>query len=94
MKYLKTFHESIILDYKILPKEVLDELKNECDVDYKDTLNKIQVCPDPKVDGVYAIRIYRHRDNTNFDVLWTHGGFEDVEFEEFPPISGEPRFFI
>ena len=97
MKYLKKFNESNesqIYGYEILPEEVLNELQVECDIDYKDNRNKIQVCPDPKVQGVYAIRFYRHSDKAEFDVLWSRGGFEDVEFNEFPPKSGEPKFFI
>jgi len=94
MKYLKRFNETRVYGYEILPDKILNELLTECDLDYRDNRNRIQVCLDPKVDDVYAIRFYRHSDKAEFDVLWTNNGIEDVEFDQFPPISGDLKFFI
>ncbi len=91
MRYLKKFNESKVSEYNILPKEALDEL--EMYVDYKDKKNKIKVYPDPKVDGTYAVRVYRDSDKYEFDLLWNKGGYDEVEFEEFPPKSGNLKFF-
>ncbi len=60
MKHLKTFesysiNESRICGVEILPKEALDELNDY--VDYKDNKNKIEVVPDPRVDGSYSVRV-------------------------------------
>jgi len=81
----------MIEDYKILPKEALEEL--EMYVDYENKQNKIQVVLDPKVYGTYALRVYRDEDKSEFDLLWNRGGYDEVEFEEFPPKSGELKFF-
>lgn len=91
MIYLRRFNESRIYGYEILPKDALDEL--EMYVDYKNKQNKVQVFPDPKVDGTYAVRVYRDDDKFEFDLLWNHGGYDEVEFEEFPPKSTGLKFF-
>ena len=62
-------------------------------VDYKDKKNKVQVYPDPRVDGTYAVGVYRNNDKLEFDLLWNRGGYDEVEFEEFPPKSGGLKFF-
>lgn len=84
--------ESIKNDYTILPQVALDEL--EMYVDYKDPNNKIEVVPDPKVDGTFAVRVYRKRDNYTFDLLWYKGGYDEVEFETWPPVSSDLKFFL
>ena len=81
----------MIKDYKILPNEALEEL--EMYVNYKNKQNRIQVVPDPEVYGTYALRVYRDEDKFEFDLLWNRGGYDEVEFEEFPPKSGELKFF-
>jgi hypothetical protein len=91
MIYLRRFNESKIYGYEILPNDALDDL--EMYVDYKDNKNKIQVVPDPKVDSTYAVRVYRDNDNEEFDLLWHHGGYDEVDFNEFPPKSGDLKFF-
>lgn len=95
MKYLKTFkslNESRIYGVEILPKEALDGLNDY--VDYKDPENKIEVCPDPKVDGTFAVRVYRSSDNYTFDLLWNRGAYDGLDFTTWPPTSGEPKFFF
>ena len=91
MRYLRKFNESRIYGYEILPKDALNEL--EMYVDYKDKKNKVQVYPDPRVDGTYAVRVYRDDDKLEFDLLWNHGRYDEVEFEEFPPKSTGLKFF-
>jgi hypothetical protein len=97
MKYLKTFeshsiNENRIYGVEILPKEALDELNVY--VDYKDTENKIEVVPDPRVDGAYAVRVYRKEDDITFDLLWNRGAYDELEFTSWPPTSGDLKFFI
>jgi hypothetical protein len=103
MKYLKKFesytiNESGFGDIKMLPEESLKQL--EMYVDYKNPENKIEVYPDPKVDGTCAVRVYRKEDNLTFDLLWNKGGFDEISSEEnpygfaqWPPVSGELKFF-
>lgn len=92
MRHLKSFNESRVYGYEILPQEALGELEIYVE-DYKDKSNRIQVFPDPRVDGTYALRIYRKSDDFEFDLLWNRGGYDEVEFEEFPPKSGDLKFF-
>lgn len=84
-------YESKILGYEILPSEALEELKMY--VDYDNPENKIEVVEDPRVEGTYAVRVYRKSDDYTFDLLWYKGGYDEVEFEQWPPISGELRFW-
>ena len=76
--------------YKSLPDEALRELLDY--VDYTDKDNVIKVVPDPKVWGTFALRIFRSSDNYVFDLLWYKGGFDEVDFEQFPPVSGDLKF--
>jgi len=76
--------------YKSLPKEALQELMDY--VDYTDKDNVVKVVPDPKVWGTFALRIFRSSDNYVFDLLWYSGGFDEVDFEQFPPVSGDLKF--
>ncbi len=97
MKYLKTFesysiNESRIYGVEILPKEALDELNDY--VDYQNSENKVEVVPDPRVDGSYAVRVYRSSDNATFDLLWNRGAYDELEFTSWPPTSGNLKFFI
>lgn len=79
-----------------LPKEIWEQLVNEY-LDTPDT--KIDVCPDPKVDGTYAVRVYRN--DLTFDLLWYKGGFDEISSDEneygfstWPPISGDLKFLF
>lgn len=97
MKHIKTFEsfytsESKIYGIEILPKESLEQL--EWYVDYKDPQNKVEVYPDPQVDGTFALRIFRASDDYTFDLLWNKGGFDDIDFETWPPKSGKLNFFF
>ncbi len=98
MKHLKKFesysvNEGRIYGVEILPKEALVELNDY--VDYKNPENKIEVCPDPRVDGTYAVRVYRKSDNYTFDLLWNRGAYDELEgFTTWPPTSGDLKFFF
>ena len=98
MKHLKKFesysiNESRIYGLEILPKEALDELTDY--VDYKNPENKIEVVPDPRVDGTYAVRVYRKSDDVTFDLLWNRGAYDELEgFTTWPPTSGDLKFFF
>ena len=85
-------NESKIYGIEILPKESLKELESY--VDYKDPKNKVEVFPDPQVDGTFALRIYRAEDDYTFDLLWNKGGFDELDFETWPPKSGKIKFFF
>jgi hypothetical protein len=94
MKYLKTFESHSINEskgFEILPEDALKELL--CYVDYNNPDNKIEVIPDPRVDGTYAVRVYRSDDGYTFDLLWNRGAFDEVEFSSWPPVSGNLKFF-
>ena len=97
MKHLKTFesysvNESRIYGVEVLPVDALKELSDY--VDYKDSENKVEVVPDPRVDGTYAVRVYRKEDNVTFDLLWNRGAYDELEFTNWPPTSGDLKFFI
>lgn len=90
------YTESKIYDYKILPKEAIKELEMYVNVD--NPSNKIEVYPDPQVEGTYALRITRnehgHTHPEVFTLLWNKGGYDEIDFDEFPPKSGNLKFFI
>ena len=96
MKHLKKFEsysvvESRIYGIEILPEDALRELTDY--VDYKDPENKIEVVPDPRVDGTYAVRVYSN--NFTFDLLWNRGAYDELEgFTNWPPTSGDLKFFF
>jgi hypothetical protein len=98
MKHLKKFdsysiNESRIYGFDILPNEALLELEDY--VDYKNPENKIEVVPDPRVDGTYAVRVYRKSDDVTFDLLWNRGAYDELEgFTTWPPTSGDLKFFF
>lgn len=95
MKHLKKFNEesSKFFGREILPDEALRQLEGY--TNSKD--DKIEVYPDPKVEGTYAVRVYRS--DMTFDLLWYKGGFDEVStegnefgFETWPPISSDLKF--
>ena len=86
-------NESRIYGVEILPEDALKELTDY--VDYKNPDNKIEVFPDPRVDGTYAVRFYRKSDNFTFDLLWNRGAYDELEgFTTWPPTSGDLKFFL
>lgn len=94
-KYL----ESKILDISVLPEDAKRELLDY--VDYTNPENRIEVVPDPKVDGTFAVRVHRKKDNFTFDLLWNRGAFDEISSEEnesgfstWPPVSGNLKFFF
>jgi hypothetical protein len=78
--------------FEILPEDALKELLDY--VDYQNSENKIEVVPDPRVDGTYAVRVYRSSDDVTFDLLWNRGAYDELEFSSWPPVSGNLKFFI
>ena len=97
MKHLKTFqsyklNESKIKGVEVLPDNALKELEDY--VDWKNPENKVEVVPDPQVDGTYAVRVHRASDNYTFDLLWNRGAFDEIDFETWPPKSGNLKFFF
>ena len=88
-------NNQIIEDWKILPEDALEAL--EIYVDYEKPENKVEVVEDPKVDGTYALQIHRSEGKNRkpyvFHLLWYKGGYDEVEFDNFPPTSGDLRFF-
>jgi hypothetical protein len=97
MKHLKKFesysiNESKIYGVEILPADALKELSDY--VDYQNSENKVEVVPDPRVDGSYAVRVYRSSDDVTFDLLWNRGAYDELEFTSWPPTSGDLKFFI
>jgi hypothetical protein len=87
----ESLNESRIEDHNILPDEALKEL--EMYVDYKNVDNKIEVVEDPRVGGTYAVQVYRSNDDYTFHLLWNRGAYDEVEFDTFPPTSGDLKFF-
>lgn len=83
--------EKQMLSYN-MPRKAIQELTHwYCEPDFSD-IKTIQIYPDPQVEGVFALRIKRK--DVEFDLLWNHGGYDEVEFETFPPVSGNLKFFI
>jgi hypothetical protein len=78
--------------FEILPEDALKELSDY--VDYQNSENKIEVVPDPRVDGTYAVRVYRSDDDVTFDLLWNRGAYDEVEFSSWPPVSGDNLKFF
>lgn len=91
MSKIRKFNESE--GYELLSQKAIEELSYYYGVDSKNKLDKIKVFKDPKVSGTLALRVYRSSDEFEFDLLWTRDGFEEVEFDTFPPISGDLNFF-
>lgn len=85
----ENLNESKIFDHTILPKDALKELVDGYATIGKD---KIEVYPDPQVEGTYAIQV--NRDGYVFHLLWNRGGMDEVEFEQFPPKSGKNLNFL
>lgn len=80
-------NESKILGYESLPQDAIKELEMYADV----SKDKVEVCPDPKVDGTFAVRVTRVGESP-FHLLWNRGAFDEVDFDEFPPKSGDLKF--
>lgn len=81
-------NESKIYGSEILPKKALEELKSYATIGK----NKIEVYPDPQVEGTYAIQV--DRDGYVFHLLWNRDGMDEVEFEQWPPKSGKNLNFL
>jgi len=80
----ESINESRIYGCEVLPKKALEELDMYATID-KD---KIEVYPDPQVEGTYAVQVTRVGEKP-FHLLWYSGGFDEVDFEQFPPKSGK-----
>jgi len=102
MKHLNKFEsytdKEKIGGRELLPKEAIYQLNMYLDKGDEDS--KIEVYPDPKVDGAFAVRVHRKSDNLTFDLVWSKGRFDEIDSEEnpygfaqWPPVSGELKFF-
>lgn len=99
-KHMKNYKEFLNEGKNVLgsglPKQAIEELKNlYCKSDFSDVKN-IEVVEDPQVSGTLAVRLTRDDDGEDyiFDLLWYGGGFDEVEFETWPPASGDLKFFV
>ena len=79
-----------------IPEHIKQALKDYVDLEAKG--NKVYCQPDPMVPGTYAFKIVRRegpeRTKYTFHLLWSgpHQDLEEVEFTNWPPISGELKF--
>lgn len=84
------------------------ETKMQGSYDYHPQPGSVEVMPDPKVPGTFAARFTdTERDGENVDLLFITGQgpsdvdddavldatLEEVEFESWPPASGDLKFF-
>jgi hypothetical protein len=75
-----------------MPIKSIQELTHwYCEPDFSD-IKAIQIYQDPQLEETFALRITK-KDN-EFDLLWNHGAYDEVDFESFPPVSGNLKFFI
>lgn len=63
-------------------------------------LKDLLVYPDPKVNDCWAVRWLKGGEaGEDFDCVFMYGQIdedhlEETEWETWPPVSGEPRFFV
>jgi hypothetical protein len=93
-----------------MPQDAVDKLIDSYVDKHFTGIQEFRICPDPHVEGTYAIRIvekhvcYSKHDGVekeyeyldDMDLLWNHGDYDEVEFETWPPISNanDLKFFI
>jgi len=83
-----------------LPKEAIANLKELYleKRDLRDSRTKIEVIPDPKVEGTFAVQLIRYiprwKRTETFHFLWYDHFFDECEFSKWPPMSGIPRILI
>lgn len=84
-----------VYNQNILPEDAIEELFVTY-VQERDPNLKVEVVPDPQVQGTFAVRLtrsgYRKKPET-IDLLWNRGEYDEVEFETWPPKSGNLKFF-
>jgi len=79
-----------------LPEEAWHKWVDEFEpIDLKD---RVEIKPDPRVAGVYAMQIKRKLGVREHPwgpghYLYTHGAWEGVEYETWPPVSGDLKFY-
>lgn len=80
------------MSIELLPTEAREALSIYIDITTDG--NSVDVIADPKVIGAYAIKV--NRQGYEFHLLWSahHRDLEEVEFDSWPPTSGEPRFIF
>ena len=66
-----------------LPTQAIDELSMYSNKKDLSDIKDIDIVPDPQVDGVYALQL--HRGKSKIHLLWRDGGFDEVEFTQWPP---------
>ena len=81
------------MNHEDLPQEAQEALKDYVDVTEKG--NSVEVVPDPKVPGAYALQVTRIEGKHPyvFHLLWTKGEYDECDFTEWPPVSGDLQFF-
>jgi hypothetical protein len=76
-----------------IPADAIFELKNTYFNAELSNLVDFKAFRDPYVDGTIAMRVTRMEGTLKnpkpyvFDLLWFHGGFDEVEFTSWPPTS-------
>lgn len=84
------------INHTVLPEDALKALEDYVDVNKKG--NSVEVVPDPKVDGTYAVKVSRMEGRSKtpceFHLLWNRGAYDECDFECWPPISGELQFLL
>jgi len=88
--YAEEYEEEQFSGAKILPGDALKELEM-----YANENSEIKVVRDPQVDGVFALEV-TNEGGEPFHLLWTGDGsgqFDEVEFDKFPPTSGDQLYF-
>lgn len=85
----KFIFEAEIYDESILPLEAQKKLGEW----YADKNDIIRVVPDPKVPGSFAVEVEGPK-GEKMHLIWHHDGFDEVEFDTFPPESGDLKWFL
>lgn len=83
-----------MLSFYDLPVEAQRALREQVDSTYLDPeKHVIQVVEDPEVPGTYAIRVVEPTEEGDVHLVWYHyNDWELVEFESWPPQSGNLQF--
>jgi hypothetical protein len=93
-----------------MPQAAVDELTDLYVDKHFTGVQEMRICPDPYVEGSFALRIvekntcYSKHDSVeaeheylnDLDLLWNKGGYDEVEYETWPPLANAKnlQFFI
>ena len=83
------------------PYSVFERIEKDLREEYgynEEEINKLTLHhhPDPRVPGTHAIRIIKEDSKYPIDLLYVgqyNDPIEECEWEVFPPVSGELKFF-